>query len=159
MKRISLLTIFTFVIACAFAQKTASFKAKKKGDVVFFYQVSDKCDSIYSDECNKFYLFMNDSMKPHIQIRIENGQLVKTKNDSIVTLNYLPGLKYEVGFEQRDSAIFVGGKKKPTKMKKVWVFAPGIDGATDYNKKRIRIVFYDKRREKAILENIFYPRN
>lgn len=141
------------------AQKPTSIKVKKRTEMVYFYQEGEKCDTISKNHCNRFYLFVQDSLKKHINIICENAQIQKTKNDSVFTVLYLPGLKYESYFAKKDSISATAKKSKIQKNKQNLELISGIDGVSSYYREKIQIKFIDKRSDKVLLENIFYGKN
>lgn len=155
--------IFIFItlvpVAQLLAQKPTSIKVKKRTEMIYFYQEGEKCDTISKNYCNRFYLFVQDSLKKHINIISENALIQKTKNDSVFTVLYLPGLKYESYFAKKDSVSATAKKSKNQKNKQNLELISGIDGVSSYYREKIQIKFIDKRSDRILLENIFYGKN
>jgi hypothetical protein len=147
------LLILTFTSYDSNAQNTQVIKVRKINNSFFFFQKGNSNDSIISNSTNEFYLLVNDSLKKHLVVHVENGQLLSTSNDSLVKLNYMKALKYECFYsELKNSGPASSDKKRDFK------FETLINGVSTFTDKKIRIKIFDKRYDKLLLENIFYYR-
>ena len=93
---------------------------------------------------------MNDSLKKHFLIQIDNGQFVSTSNDSIVKLNYMKKLKYE--------NYYTHSNQKNSNKHDEWKFETLINGVSVLDANKISIKIIDKRNENILIENSFYFR-
>ena len=84
--------IFLFLSYSASAQY--SLKVKKEDNRFLFFQKGIKNDTIIKNTSDIFYIKLPDSLKHHIQIFLENGQLIKTDNDTLYRLIPISGMKY-----------------------------------------------------------------
>jgi|GEM_PF-816219 len=141
------LTLFFFSTKC-FSQTAEKIKFKKDGSLIYFFQKGEKTDTLSRLSDHFFYLVVPDTLKKDISIEVENGQLLRTSNDSIVKLNYLPGFKYESFYEPEEN---VTGKKKKIR----YEYKTGVDGTSVYPHGKISISLINKRTGGLILENNF----
>jgi hypothetical protein len=97
-----------------------------------FFQQGVKKDSISKNNGDVFYLLVPDSLKELVSIAVDNGRLLPTGNDSLVTLSYLPGISYESIYVKEERA----DRTAATTLKTL------INGAStlDRNYVRIRIL-------------------
>jgi hypothetical protein len=121
-----------------------SIKVKKQ---LQFYQLGKICDTVSAGKGDLFYLSVPDSLKKQVSVLIENGKLDLVKNDSLVKLSYLPGLRYEGLFVSKDS-----NPESP------FVFKSLINGISTTEKKKILIRIVNKKKDKALLEKEYYFR-
>jgi hypothetical protein len=120
-----------------------SIKVKKQ---LQFYQPGKACDTISVNKCDLFYLSVPDSLKKQISVLIENGKL-DVKNDSLVRLSHLPGLRYEGLFVNKDS-----NPESPL------VFKSLINGISTTEKQKVIIKIVHKKKDKLLLEKEYYFR-
>lgn len=85
------------------AQKSNPIKVKKVNTSFYFFQNGNKTDTITKNKGNEFYLIANDSLKKTLTVFIDNGQLVKTLNDSIFIFKYINGFNYECFFKAKET--------------------------------------------------------
>ena len=76
------------------AQQTI--KVKREDNRFLFYQTGTKNDTIIKNKSDLFRVHFPDSIQHRLVIHLRNGQLVKTKNDSLFRLLYIPGMKYSL---------------------------------------------------------------
>ena len=144
-----------FIFSCCVAYKSASqtvdkLKFKKENSLIYFFQKGSKSDSISKSVHNLFYLVVPDSLKHQISIQVENGQLQKTANDSIVRLSYLKGIKYESVYTRKETN---GFDSKPAKG---YEFKTMINGLAEMPADSILVQFYFKKGNGLILANKFF---
>lgn len=127
---------------CYYSQSPAAVKIKKYNSALYFYQKGTHTDTISKTKGNIFYLVANDSLKSQIHIFIENGQLVKTKNDSVFKFVYVKGMSYECFFLK----IFNENK---------WKFETLVNGTT--SERPDKVIFRVKKRNESVylIENKF----
>jgi len=121
----------------------------KKDRPFLFYQQGNKTDTISKNKGDVFYLSVPDSIKENLHIHLENGQLVRTQNDSLYKLNYVPAIRYECYFV----------KSKESDNKDVYLFKTLINGVSSESSNVIRITFKVNYKEQPLIENKFYYNN
>lgn len=135
------------------SQTPQKIKFQKNSSLIYFFPKA-KTDSVISLSNDLFYLVIPDSLKRSIAIYIENGKMIRTSNDSIVQLNYMPGLKYE-------SLYVINESKDPVdnKLKKEFEFISLINGSSSYPKNKMLIQVVNKKEEKVVIENTYIYKN
>jgi hypothetical protein len=128
-----------------FSQEPEKFRFKKESSIYFFKQ-GVKSDTV--EKSALFYLVVPDSLKSLLVIDTYNGQILPGKNDSLVTISYVPGLKYETFYTTSADA----RSKRKSALKTF------INGVCDLPANKLRVVFFDKGSGHAILENQFFVR-
>lgn len=121
----------------------------RKDKPFLFFQVGAATDTVSATKGNVYYISFPDSLKDRLTINVFNGQML-LKNDTLLELRYLGGLKYEGFYEGKEK--WEG--KKPVKS---WEFKLRINGTTDYEAGKILIQITD--RMKVVLENKLYYKN
>lgn len=142
-----------FVSGNIFSQTPGKIKFQKNSDLIYFFSKNSNTDSVVKNKSDIFYLVVPDSLKRFVTVYVENGKILKTTNDSVVKLNYMPGLKYESQYvinELRD------GDSKG--FKRVFELISLIDGPSSYQKNKILVKIINKKEEKVVIENIFLYR-
>ncbi|MBA2613129.1 MAG: hypothetical protein H0U95_14260 [Bacteroidetes bacterium] len=143
--------LIIFISGNIYSQTPAKIKFQKNSNLIYFFNKGNSTDSVVKNSTNVFYLVVPDSLKKYVTVYVENGKLLKTSNDSLVKLNYMPGLKYE--------SQFVINEMPDTKgFKKVFGLISLIDGPSSYQKNRILVKIINKKEEKVVIENIFFYR-
>lgn len=84
--------ILLFITISSSAQY--ALKVKKEDNRFFFFQKGIKGDTIIKNTSDIFYIKLPDSLKNNIQIFLQNGQFVKTDNDTLFRLIHISGMKY-----------------------------------------------------------------
>jgi hypothetical protein len=112
-----------------------------------FYQSGKICDTVSASKGDLFYLSVPDSLKKQISVLVENGKLDLLKNDSLVKLSHLPGLRYE--------GLFVNKNSNP---ESPLVFKSLINGISTTEKQKVIIKIVNRRKDKFILEKEYYFR-
>jgi hypothetical protein len=133
----------------SFSQTSEKLKFKKDNSLVYFFQTGSKSDTVFKSANNRFYLSVPDSLKLSISIQVENAQLI-SESDSIVKLNYIPGIKYE--------SLYIQIKNHSSKIQKQYEFKTLVNGTSGYKRDRILIRLIDRRENSLILENEFFYR-
>ncbi len=146
---------FLFVAGMLSAQNPQKIKFQKNSGVIYFFIKGNGNDSVVSKTNDLFYFIVPDSLKKGTVLFVENGQLLKTANDSLVRLNYMPGLKYESQFVINETP----QPGDPKKLKKDFNLISLINGASSYQKNKILIQVVNKKEDKVLIENVFYYKN
>jgi hypothetical protein len=149
--------IFYFLIICLsrpiYSQTPGKIKFQKNSSLIYFFSKNSSTDSVVKNKSDVFYLVVPDSLKRFVTVYVENGKLLKTTSDSLVKLNYMPGLKYESQYVINETPD-AGAKG----FKKVFDLISLIDGPSSYQKNRILVKIINKKDEKVVIENIFIYR-
>lgn len=143
--------ILTFIFSTA---QTPSDKIKiRKSDTQFyFFQSGKKTDTISSKSGNLFYLQIPKDKRCTYKIEIQNGQLLKTKNDTIYKLVRLNNLNYIHYYTDTLTTI-----KNTNTMAKCSKYTFAIDGANNLNTPNVvRVRFVNSFNDSTILINKFY---
>lgn len=126
--------IFIFFIITTFTLKAQyQVKIKREDNRFLFFKLGNKSDSLINKDNNLFYMKLPDNNKKNISIFVENGQFVKTNNDTIYQILFIPGMKYS--HSKKDS-----------------IFNTLVEGTCKISNK-IKIDFYDTFTNKSILKN------
>ncbi|MCW3075511.1 MAG: hypothetical protein JWO32_120 [Bacteroidetes bacterium] len=151
MKKTSLLFIILFICAGSLiAQKTNSIKVKKTNTSFYFFQKGNKTDTISKNKGNEFYLIVNDSLKKTLTVLIDNGQLIKTLNDSVYTFKYIRGFNYECSFKPKE---IKSGELVQYELKTL------VNGVSSQPARTIFFIFKKGAEARPFLENKFYYKN
>jgi hypothetical protein len=133
-----------------FAQKEDKIRFKKNASLIYFFQKEAYRDTFQKGLSDVFYLIVPDSLKPYLSIQVDNAQLLKTENDSLVTVNYVKGFNYESIFIPTEQSTQVKAKQKSVEFKTL------VNGVSAVSPDRIEITFIDKRQKNVLLKNVFY---
>ncbi len=149
MKAVILLFSVLFVTTL-YSQTPEVIKVKKTNTNLYFFQKGNSSDTITKTKGNLFYLIVKDTLKNRLNIFIENGQLVKTNNDSVFKLNYVKGMAYE--------CVFVKSVTTELKNKVItkYDFKCLINGVSAEESKKIIFRFRLKNEPNNLLVNTFY---
>ena len=131
------------------AQETQKIRFSKNSDMVYFFQIGNKSDNVIKNESDRFYFVLNDSLKANIYLDVENGKFNRTENDSILKLEFLPGMKYETVYLKKAEEGQVANSKSHLELK------TQVNGASEFDKYRIRIRVVDRRRNEILMENVY----
>lgn len=153
MKYIFYFFIF-FVSGSTISQTPGKIKFQKNSNLIYFFSKNSTTDSVVKGNTDVFYLVIPDSLKRFVSVCVENGKLLKTTNDSLVKLNYMPGLKYESLFVIKESEDPVDKK-----LKKEFEFISLINGSSSYTKNKMLIQIVNKKEEKVVIENTYIYKN
>jgi hypothetical protein len=142
--------LFSFTIT--FSQNnTDKIKVRKTDSEFYFFQQGRKSDTISSNS-NLFVMQIPKSKRCTYKIEIQNGQLLKTKNDTVFKLVKLNNLNYIHYYS--DTLTTMKNSNAPDKCSKYTV---AIDGANNLNTPNIiRIRFVNSFNDSTILINKFY---
>lgn len=142
--------LLLFLSVCFFpsAQTVNTIKVKKSSNVFYFYQKGIKKDTISKTEGNLFYLIASDSLKKHLSISVENGQLLKTANDSLYLFKYVKGMKYECVFKPVNKQANILS----------FEFKTLVNGVSQLSSNTIIISVTTESGKKPVLEDKFYFR-
>src|SRR4051812_35227807 len=141
--------LFLVLFFCAFGgygQTPRKLRFEKDRSLIYFFQLGAPSDTITKEKTDRFVLLVPDSMKEQVRIDLDNAKIQAIK-DSLVTLMYLPGLRYEAIYARPYSPLG-SPVEKP-------VLNVQINGAAQLERKKIRVQFIDRRNNKLILENQF----
>ena len=150
-------SFFFFVSLGLSSQPVEKIKFAKTSYNFLFFQKGTKSDTISKNKSELFYFIIPDSLKQDVVISVENGRLQKTGNDSLLRLEYLPGLQYETFFSKIEGLKLGVDQKKSTKKSMIALeIKTLINGVSDKEKNTVTIKISSKKEEKVILENTFY---
>lgn len=135
---------------CSSAQNEEKIRFKKEQGFVYFFQKGQYRDTLQKNQGDVFYLIVPDSLKPYLSIQVDNAQLLKTENDSLVSVNYVKGFNYESLY------IAIEPAAKTKTKQKAFEFKTLVNGVSMVQTNRIEIKFLDKREKSVLLKNTFY---
>jgi opacity protein-like surface antigen len=135
------------------AQVANPIKVKKSKNTYLFYQAGHKTDTVTNSKGNQFYLAISDSLKPFMNLQIENGRFVKTGNDSVYKLEYVFGVNYECSYSKYEK------QKSGREEEAGYSFKSLINGASTRPKNEIFIRFKIEVRPNSQWEGKYYYRN
>jgi hypothetical protein len=151
-KFLYILFIFFGFTNSAFTQKEDKIRFKKNSSLIYFFQKDVYRDTLQKGLSDVFYLIVPDSLKPYLSIQVDNAQLLKTENDSLVTVKYVKGFDYESIFIPTEQNTRVKAKQKSVEFKTL------VNGVSEVSPDRIEITFIDKRQKNVLLKNVFYSK-
>lgn len=96
------------------AQQTI--KVKRTDNRFLFFQTGAKNDTIIKNKSDLFMVHFPDSTQHRLVIHLRNGQLMKTANDSLFRLTYIPGMKYSLSKPEEDYMPLLEGICDPEKI-------------------------------------------
>ncbi|MES2133298.1 MAG: hypothetical protein V4506_13205 [Bacteroidota bacterium] len=126
---------FLFLLFCLTSKAQQKIKVKKEDNRFFFFQTGVKNDTVIKHKTDLFRIHFPDSAQQQFVIHIQNAQFIKTKNDSLFRLAYIPGMKYSLS--KPDTA-----------------YIPLLEGICE-SSKNIVIVIKNIKTHKTILQNNF----
>jgi len=146
-----------FQLSTFYSQIPQIIHVKKTDESFYFFQKGNSTDSISKTTGNTFYLIVRGKLRDRLVIDIENGQLLKTANDSIFKFHYVKGIAYECFFEK----IIEGNpieKRNKTKNKVTvtYEFKCLINGVSSEEKNKVIFRFKTKGDSEYFLENRFW---
>ena len=89
-------TLTLLLLSTAILQAQQKIKVKRDDNRFFFLQTGVKNDTIIKNQTDEFRIHFPDSVQHQFVIHIQNAQFIKTKNDSLFRLAYIPGMKYSL---------------------------------------------------------------
>jgi hypothetical protein len=134
---------FHFILS----QTQASFEVRKPNDLIYFFEKGAKRDTLVKD--NLFYLVISDSLKNNILIQTENAQIQLTENDSLIRIQYLPGMKYESWYVMQEDQ-WGSSKKKKLILKNF------VNGTSQMDRGKVSFKISRKKEEDILIQNAFY---
>ncbi|MBA3663383.1 MAG: hypothetical protein H0W61_04140 [Bacteroidetes bacterium] len=140
--------IFTlaFLTASLFSQVPATIKVKKEKHTILFFQKGIKTDTL--TRASLFYLVVDEASKNDLSVFVDNGQLVKTENDSLYMFRYIKGMNYECVFNS------TGNTQKNSKS--AFEFKALVNGVSAEPSNKIVIKLKMKNKDSSLIENTFY---
>jgi hypothetical protein len=146
--------LFSFIFLPIFLfSQTEKIKIKKE-DNFYFFQIGQRSDSISLNKNDLFYLKMTGKLGCNTRIEIENGRLMRTKNDTVFQLKNIPNLQYEHYFQD---STFVANKNKPGEINdNCRKFITHINGANEAKGSTVKVIFYNVNSKDVLLSNTFY---
>lgn len=87
---------FLCLLCCLNTRAQQKIKVKKADNTFLFLQAGAKNDTVIKNQTDLFRIHFPDSARHQLVIHIQNAQLMKTKNDSLFRLAYIPGMKYSL---------------------------------------------------------------
>ncbi len=159
MNRFTLLFFAILFLSDFYSQAPQIIHVKKTDDSFYFFQKGRSTDSISKTTGNTFYLIVRGKLRNRLVIDIENGQLLKTTNDSVFKFNYIKGIAYECFFEKiiEGNPLEKRNKAKNTVTVKYY-FKCLINGVSNEEKNKVFFRFKTKGDSEYFLENKFYFR-
>ncbi len=159
--------LFLFSLLCT-SQEIPIIRIAKSKTQIYFFQKGIKGDTLVAGKNNFFYLQVPDSLKSSTILVVENGRLLADKNDSLVTLNFLRGLRYESGYSIKKEDASIQKKEmvknqdsdfQQSKQKANYEFLSLISGTAPNPSNEIVIRLVNKKENSVLLENVFYFKN
>jgi hypothetical protein len=150
------LFLIFFYFHTVFCQSTQVIRVKKTDNNLYFFQKGNSSDTISKNKGDLFYLLPKDKLKKILIIHIENGQLLKTHNDSIFKLNYVKGIGYEGVFERIFDLNEKPAKGPESKQALKFEFKCLINGVSSEKQNKVVFRFKVKGEANPFLENTFY---
>jgi hypothetical protein len=139
-----------------FSQTPDKIKIKKE-DEFFFFQAGKKTDTISPGKGDLFYLKLTGQKRCDYHIEVENGQLLKTGNDSLFRLVKIQNFKYLHYFV--DSVMVSKDRFAKQVTEKCFKYKTFVNGAHNADpKNRIYIRIFNVTTGDTLLTNKFYYR-
>lgn len=142
--------IFLLCSFSTFSQKQIKFK--KNTELFLFYKLGEIKDSLIEDKpvLNKFIYVLPDSLKERYILTTCNGLFKAFGNDSIIQLQYISCLQYQVVFGKL--------KNNESPFNTYYKLKSQINGTCVAELKKIRVEIFDLKTEKIILSNVYFLR-
>ena len=137
----------------SYSQENLKLVVRAENGPVFFYLKGEKKDSTVSKNNNLFYFVCQESKKKNLLFYIENARIKATDNDSLIRLEYLPGLKYEAWFVNANDSTETKDQTEK------WVLTSFLNGTSQVQKTQIKVQMHLKKQNEVLLENIYYYRD
>ena len=90
------LLLLLLLILSPYAQAQQIIKVRHEDNRFLFFQTGAKNDTISRNKGDLFRVHFPDSIQHRLVIHLQNAQLIRTANDSIFRLAYIPGMKYSL---------------------------------------------------------------
>lgn len=144
--------LFFLSTISSFSQSDTKAIKVRKESAVYFFQKGEERDTVSLNKSDLFYFIVPDSLKGYYSLIVDNGHLIPTKGDTLFQLKYLSGLKYECLYDRKET-----GSLKKNKV--VWEFKTLINGTTDFETNKIRVLLINRKKDKVFLEKNFFYKN
>lgn len=105
-------------------------------------------DTISDGAGDIFFLKVSDTLKRTLIFSVDNAQLMRPFNDTLLKLRHVPGIRYECFFEKSDS---LGSGS--------YTWKNYVNGASTLKKNIVRIQVTEKNKPELLLENIYIYRD
>ena len=123
-------------------------------DLIHFSPKIQMPDSACLTSGLQFYVLASETAKEGFHMYIENARLIRSGNDSLFQLEYLPGMQFEMVYlDSTDYGDTAAQLKKPK------VLTPLLNGSTALPGDRIRIKIIKEKGEGLLYEKTFCFRN
>ncbi len=152
MKIISTLSFFIISLSLSAQERNDKIKIRRSDSEFYFFQLGKKTDTISKNKNDLFFLQIPRSKRCDYKIEIQNGQLLKTKSDTVFKLVRLNNIDYIHYYE--DS---VTTNKNSNIYSRCSKYKVAINGANNLNTPHnIQIKFINTSNDSIILINKFY---
>ncbi len=159
MNRFILFLIAIFHLNTFYSQAPQIIRVKKTDDSFYFFQKGNSTDTLSQTKGNAFYLIVKGKLRDRLIIDVENGQLLKTANDSVFKFHYIKGITYECFFEKVIAGVPLEKRiKNKNTVTVAYEFKCLINGVSNEEKNNILFRFKTKGDSEYFLENKFYFR-
>ena len=140
-----------------FSQTIDKIKFARSSQHFLFFQKGLQSDTIKKGISDVFYFVLPDTSKTDLFISVQNGRLKKNNNDSTLTFEFLPGLKYETLYVKSEAEVTPGNQKKSLEKKSMPLeLITQINGTSELPSPSVKITVNSKKQQQVVLENIFY---
>lgn len=146
-KYLKALIFFISLTYSARAQINLNFEVRKENEPIYFFQKGEKRDTL--SKSNMFYLLVSDLLKKDVLIQTENAQIRLTENDSLIRIQYLPGMKYECWYMDTENSQSLSNTNEV-------VLASFVNGTSQLALGKIQIKISKKKSEEVLIQNTFY---
>lgn len=146
------IVVLANLIGATYKAQSKVFKVEAANEWVYFYKKGAVTDSTLNSKNNQFFLVCKEVNKKNLLVYVENARFKPTKNDSLICLEYLPGLKYEAWFVNSEDSIIANGKTQKGKM----VFTSFLNGTSQLHPNNILIQIYLKKENELLISNEYY---
>ncbi len=82
-------------------------------------------------------------------IQTENAQIQFTENDSLIRIQYLPGMKYESWYVKEEDQSYSTHKKR-------LILKNFVNGTSQLDRGKVSIKISRKKEENVLIQNLFY---
>jgi len=143
-----------------FSQTIDKIKFARSSQHFLFFQKGLQSDTIKKGISDVFYFVLPDTSKTDLFISVQNGRLKKNNNDSTLTFEFLPGLKYETMYIKSEiSETLLHQKKSIEKKSLSFELITQINGTSELPSPSVKITVNSKKQQQVLLENNFYFQN
>lgn len=150
--------LFLFFHCICFSQSKDKIIIKQQ-DQIYFYQLGDVKDSIIiKNSTDLFLLKMSDDKKKIVEVKLKNATFVKTNEENIFKLIFVPGMNYRMIYatSAEEGVSGVNSNSVNSQIKnKPYQYQIATDGANVDGSKEIVIQLIDTKTEKVLITNTF----